>query len=462
MRAAKIAGMIAGGAAALLAFPFLSGAESIDLTEEQTVALYGTEFTATFYGHPADIGVTHRDVTFHYAGKLSDFGFMDDGGGFGSTNNYLGQQYRNDIDSLRACVYTASPSDWGGGTFPTCNSAYYNDNIDWSNGNINLRLSVDIGGYTELTQYFGWSTGNYNYYDGTGWSQGYSAAYEPYRMLAGWRCLNISQTGFDAPVSTVISSGNACDGVSYAGVQRCGYANLPAYAYYNDNPLDETRLMRIAFNRVFSTTQTTGLPLSAIQLQMQVVQQSTVLSTNDAPQGDLWLIVGCPHIRDYVPATTTATTVQTTRYTTRTGMTGLTGIGTTQTGVDMSQISVDLREIIFNQRWQISQNEVITENTRRIANNTDTIVQQLNAIYAVLVQDGQLPVSTDNTMIAAIGSALDGYTTAKIPDDAVSGITFWGAVVSWLYGEYGFAAQMAMFALCIGVTCWILFRGRTS
>lgn len=459
MRAAKIAGLLASGAAALLAFPFLSGAESIDLTEEQTVALYGTEFTANFHGHFRD-SYTSRQVTFHYAGKLSDYGYMDNGGGFGGIqSNYIDVNMRSDIANLRGCVYTASPSDWGGGDFPTANSAPWNGTIDWTNGNINLRMSVDIGGYSEITQFFGWSTGTYNYYDDTfnGYFKGYATSNMPYKNVSGWRCLNVSQSS-----NTVISSGNAVGGYTYAGVPYCGFATMPTYSYHDNNPIDETRLTRFSFNRVFATTQTTGLPISAVQLQMQVNQQSTVLSNSDAPQGDLWIIIGCPHIRDYVPAATTATTVQTTRYTTRTGMTGLTGIGTTQTGVDMSQISVDLREIIFNQRWQIAQNEVITENTRRIANNTDSIVEQLNAIYAVLVKNGELPVSTDNTMIAAIGSALDGYTTAKIPEDAVSGITFWGAFVSWLYGEYGFAAQMAMFALCIGVTCWILFRGRTS
>lgn len=458
MRAAKIAGLIAGGAAALLAFPFLAGAETIDLTEEQTVALYGTEFTANFHGHFMD-SYTSRQVTFHYVGKLSDFGYMDNGGGFGGIqSNYMEQGMRADIANLRGCVYTASPSDWGGGDFPTANSAPWNGSIDWANGNINLRMSVDIGGYTEMTQYIGWSTGTYNYYDDShnGYYKGYQNSNGPYKNVSGWRCLNVAGSG-----STVISSGNAIGGFTYAGVPYCGFATMPTYAYYNNNPVDETRLTRFAFNRVFATTETTGLPISAIQIQTQVNQQSTVLSSSDAPTGDLWIIIGCPHIRDYVPASTTATTVQTTRYTTRTGLTGLTGIGTTQTGVDMSQISVDLREIIFNQRWQIAQNEVITENTRRIANNTDTIVQQLNAIYALLVQNGDLPVTTDDTMLAAIGSAIEGYTTAQIPEDPAQNIGFWVALVDFIMSRYQLA-ELAAFSVCAGVTGWILFRGRTS
>lgn len=453
MRSARIAGVIAGGVLALSAFALAASADAINLTEEQTLALYGSEFQASFRGHYSDTsGLSARTVTFHYAGKLSDYGYMDNGGGFtGASMNYISDP--KPPTRMRGIVYTASSSDWGGGDFPTANSCTWNKGLNEDFVNCSLQLSVPIAGYDEFEQWVAWSSGDWTYYNPSG--NGYYAnSNRAYKNSSGFLCYNVN-----GGIRTLITQGNAQGGLTFSGVPYCGYVSMPTYAYSASvAPLDESRLTQFCFSRVFATTATTGLPLNEVDLRMQVVQQSTKLGTSDPPQGDLWIILGCPYIRDYVPATTVATTTQTTRLT---GGTGLTGIGTTQTGVDMSQISVDLREIIYNQRWQIQQNEVLNENARIIANNTNTIVLQLNKIYAEMIKSGELPVTTDNSMIAAIGSAIEGYTTARIPEEPVQNIGFWVALVDFIMSRYQLL-EIAAFSVCAGVTGWILFRGRTS
>ena len=56
-------------------------------------------------------------------------------------------------------VYIAQESDWGGGSFPTWNS----HDKDVSLASAELSMSVNIGQYTDIAQYFAWSCGTWDY-----------------------------------------------------------------------------------------------------------------------------------------------------------------------------------------------------------------------------------------------------------------------------------------------------------
>lgn len=428
MRAAKIAGVIAGGAAALSAFALGAYAAEVTLTPEQTLALFGDTLNGLV--RTARNGA-QQAITFDYAFPLNSIGYMDLGGGFNADQIYSDsgepagrQEVSQYFGNTNGLVYIADSSQWGGADI----TPYQKYGQSGDSFQLHVPFSVQLNGIGGIRQGICYPTYYSNY--------------------------NTPQTAYNTCLCSYLSTPNidtvALKGRTIGGIQNVTNFMLPDYPYYNTSTLDETAVQYFAAYYVNTEQLEENFDIRGITIDCYGV-------TNASSGTDLWLIVTCPTIWDYVPATTT-----TAPQTTVSGETGLTGIGTTGTGTDLSGISADLREIILNQRWQIQQFEVINENTRRIANNTATIVNQLNNIYALMVKQGEIPISTDSTMLAAIGSALDNYTTAKIPDDAVSGLTFWGAVASWIYGEYGFAAQMAMFALCIGVTCWILFRGRTS
>lgn len=436
MTTARIAGVIAGGVLALSAFALASSADVVTLTPEQTLALFGDQLGGVVY--PVRNG-SAVGITFDYAFPLKSIGYMDSGGGFdpsqvyGATGggNAAREEMRDYLGDRNGLVYIASSSQWGGVDI-TPYTEYGGVPVQL-HAAFSVRLS-GIGGYQQSILY-----------------------------PSLHQTISTNNPRRDASYMTFAGdSYNPVQGNTIGGVDVAANYSLPTYPYYSQiyDPetgtsqsaaVDQSQLQWFIPFYVNTEEQPASFDVNGITIDCYGVTNSSSGGT------DLWLIVTCPTIWDYTPSVTTSVPV-----TSFTGETGVTGIGTTQTGVDMSQISVDLREIIYNQRWQIHQNEILNENARIIANNTNTIVQQLNKIYEQMVKTGDVPVSTDTPIAAAIGSAINGYTTARLPDEAVNGISFWSHLSQWLMSEYGFCNTVALFALCMGVTCWIIFRGRTS
>ena len=216
-----------------------------------------------------------------------------------------------------------------------------------------------------------------------------------------------------------------------------------------------------AFSRLYATTETTGLTVNRMRFGMQSLQQ-VHRTGSQAPYGDVWLIVFTPTIKDHVPATTTQPVTTRPPATTRKqGQTGYDPIGTASTGVDLDYIATDLAEIIRNQRHQINQLDVENRNSQIIANNTSELVNTLNLIYELMLKEGEIPVQPDpdGFDMGAIQSAIQGYTTARIPEQAENGLRFWAAIIKYINDELTWAAALGTLGLALSVTCWILLGG---
>ena len=92
---------------------------------------------------------------------------------------------------------------------------------------------------------------------------------------------------------------------------------------------------------------------------------------------------------DFVGPTLPPTTTVTTQTTQFTGYTGET-ISGTYSGIGLDGIATDIQEIINNQRWQIMQNDVMIQNSRRTNDNLSIIIEQLNRIYANMLANGEI------------------------------------------------------------------------
>lgn len=447
MRAARIAVLMAGAAAAASAFCLGVSADTVTLTPAQTVALYGTEINVKVRRSGLD---ETSNVSFHYAFPLSSVGNQAQGGGFTNTsglNMTIG--LANEIKALNGCVYIAQESDWGGGAFPTWNS--HNTNVGLSSAELNT--SVNIGQYTDIAQYVAWSCGTWDYV-----REQYTNTW-PLDSECPWEARH------NAPLqgSTTISSGVALK-VNSPSRWWVGTGLLPTYAWNGTDPLDESSTPSFAFLRLYATTLTTGLSVNEMRIGMQNLQQ-VHRTGSQAPYGDVWLIVFTPTIKDHVPATTTQPATTRPPATTRKqGVTGVNPIGTAETGVDIDYIATDLAEIIRNQRHQIAQLDVENRNSQIIANNTSELVNTLNLIYELMLQDGEIPVQPepDGFDMGAIQSAIQGYTTARIPEQAEGGVRFLAALVQFINDELTWAAALGALGLALSVTCWILFRGRNA
>lgn len=447
MRAARLAGILAGAAAAVLAFCLGISADTVTLTPAQTVALYGTDINVRVRRSGLD---DNADVTFHYAFPLRSVGNQAQGGGFTSTSNLnvtIGQA--NEIRALNGCVYVAHESDWGGGSFPTWNS----HSTDIADTTAQLNMSVNLGSYTDISQYIAWSCGTWNYV-----SEQYTNIW-PLDSECPWECYHVEQFGG----STRISNGIALK-VGSASRWTVGTGLLPTYAWNGTDTLDESSTPSFAFSRLYATTLTTGLPVNQLRVGMQSMQQ-VHRTGSQAPYGDVWLIVLTPTIKDHVPATTTQPATTRPPATTRKqGVTGVNPVGTAETGIDLDYIATDLAEIIRNQRHQIAQLDVENRNSQIIANNTSELVNTLNLIYELMLQDGEIPVQPepDGFDMGAVESAIHGYTTARIPEQAENGLRFWAALIKYINDELTWAAALGALGLALSVTGWILFRGRNA
>lgn len=429
---------------AVSVFCLAASADVTTLTWEQTLAYYGTQIGGTI--KPA-INADAVGVQFDYIGHIhsSSWGF-DYGYGIGKllpawmdgqaayTNGTLidagGQTFPNFVAQHDALIYRASASQWGGSQITTFGALFE----PLPQVQLHVASTVQIQGLSLFRQYIGYSA-----------SQNANPAIN--RTNASY---NSGQYVNAFALSPVI-------GGQYQSIGYPFRAALPNYLVpTNETPQwnDTSRIaMFYAYNEGENFSLGTGLQINAYWVGS---------ATPSNP--DVYLVIGCPDLEFAPVETTTATTVATTRKPAGTGATGLTGIGTTQTGTDLNMISADLREIINNQRWQIRQGEVISENSRIIANNTNEILNTLNLIYAAMLQGGEVPVEPDpdGFDMGAINSAVQGYTTARIPEQAENGLRFWAALIKYINDELTWAAALGALGLALSVTGWILFRGRNA
>ena len=201
--------------------------DSVTLSVEQTLALFGTECQALIY---PEWDAQRQAVTFDYAFPLSSVGYMNEGGGFSYNecidalymDNQVGELEISDyFSNSNGLVYVASASQWGGVDIVP----YDNTTLP---AQIHLPFSIslnDIGGIKEGVFV---STDRYRYGSMT----------VPYdEQILTWL---FSDAPYPFP---------ACPGMTVFGVECPASFPLPSYPFYSNasNSVPDTSNLHLAY-----------------------------------------------------------------------------------------------------------------------------------------------------------------------------------------------------------------------
>lgn len=433
MTAARIAGILAGAAAAVSAFTISAHAELITLTPQQTVALYGSRISGTYYDGDADITY---NINFDYAFPLSSIGWGDGGLSYEHTwpSSYTVEGLRRQLTSGDAAVYVASASQWGGGTFvPWANSA--------GHVNVSLSPSISLNGIDRWKQ-------NILYTVADGWRGDSGSTPLERGCVAGEGTLTVNASFGTPTLALTAGSGGFVNGYT-----RPCMAYLPTYANAS-NPVDETQLSTV-------TGWLCDITQSDVDFDVYGWDASlTWVGTAGASSSDIWLILGCPTIGNYTipPATSTLPPV-----TSRPVYTAETGTAYS-TGITLDSLALDMQEIIRNQRWQLYYEEIMVRNQAVQNENLRQILNRLDDIYNKMdiFQNQQNPIDTNSPLWGEMAGALTGMTTFTVPNPIMQGLSFWADCSQEILIRYDFLVPMGAFALTLMVIYYVLFKGRTS
>lgn len=430
---ARRAGAIAGAAAAVLAFCVPAFAEStLRLTPAQSLALYGGTISADRY----EWGTFVETVSFDYVGKTSDYGSSAYGENCSVLSIYNDPQ--TNISGQRALI---NQYDY---------LIYRYVAHNWQTNN-SLQFSINIPAELEgITGYAGGimvSCGGYNTY-GTDYMYAMDCVYYTNK---GSKTVDCNRNSNNGPVIAHIAMAqpDAFGVVNDKDIVAVQYFAMqdPEYLHYDGLEFDLTNF-RINYGH------------SSGNGQSMVTGYNTYL----------YIMLPCPVLYDYdVPATTAPTVSTTTTTITRPAVTQRYTLAPPLSTapvhtVDLSNLESGVAAIVQQGIDANNNLDWIGNNMYIGVNNLSYIANRLDDIYDAMLKAGEVPVNGSDTqdMIAAVGSALGEYTTARIPDDATQGVRFWAAIVKFLYDDLGWAAGLAAFGLAMSLTCWILFRGRNA
>lgn len=399
----------------------------VTLTPAQTLALYGTQIQGLCYSTK---GGSPFSITFDYAFPLSDIGYMDSGGGFDSTAclqaTYLTLPERQIIaDYFGGCnglVYVASSSQWGSSDlYPYGYTAQ---------GNVQLHfpVSVNVEGISGMKQGVCFST------TGNMLRSEWTVFYE---NTSTWIYHGLN----NATVQAVQGQ------TQYSGVYRAAAFPLPTYAYYSNNPLDETSLQY--FTPFYNSFQVSGEPFS---FNGFTVDGYNV--TNYSSGTDIWIIITCPTFYGYVPPVVTTTapaeTIPAATY-------------------PVATMPPDVTDVPAN---IINQN-LVTNNYQ-----LNVVIGQLNLIYAQLKANGeisarlaaaleadndpglQFPVNTDIRQYMSNAVYGSGTDFSYSPED----LQTYSRAIPWLASMFGGQTWFVPFAflgsigLIMIVLSYVVFR----
>lgn len=176
----------------------------------------------------------------------------------------------------------------------------------------------------------------------------------------------------------------------------------------------------------------------------------------------LYILVECPVISNYSPATTTRsqpTIPPLTLYTTRSNRYDRSATTPANT--------LDLSQIEENQRLQI---EIENDNRNFNAGTFDgvnIIIEKLDNIYALMQARGEIAVDLFDGLQWSPGSDINNYisnglthTTARLPDtfnpDTINSLSD----LLMNRSQFGRFAAIGIFSIGFGIFCWFVFRGR--
>lgn len=423
-------------------------ADNVLLSLQETYALYGHDFMVSYYNPNRDytvniqaefIGTTLETVPSSHWDNIF----------FTGSGNITAQKYAQ-LQKMPGLVYAIYNLD--GQFFP------YNDNYHF---NIVKQFPITISNITRFQQNVFWS----GYYDNG--------------SLAPRNFSNVLyNTSFDGAYQ-ILADGLAN---SVQSARRYyGYCIMPTYKVQDTTqPLDESRLAYMYSCSADFQAPTAGntFSISGQTLRLNAVGALDVFNRHDItnPSSDeVWnwpaladayadvvlLVITCPILTGYEPPpTTTAPNVPGTQQpATATAVT-----------VDLSGLESGVAEIVRQQREELNLLEPIYYNGIAQVNQLNTIIQQLDAIYNRMLQNGDVPVQLQEAaklqtlspdLVAQVGTALRG-TWPTMPANAFGEAPQVYAEFFNLFREppFNILFSLGVFGLALSVAGWFLFKGR--
>lgn len=429
-------------------------AETIQLTVQQTLALYGTSFNATCrYNNGEDTVSLH----FDYVGNTLSWSRNPASGVNIPFVNPIYNASSSGVNSWdgwarfgNALIY-AAPWTVSNEDFPTSS--------DTTNVNFYLNQSLPLQNLSRFRQYVFWSghvdTGN--------------AVGAPYNSFVQY------MSTFSGTKKFLALNNNAYQvwELSYS------YGIWPSY---DENTVSEGTTIEQWLAPMYGVY--TDMNVGTSSNRFDIVSAEYNLNGMDTVDGArsispagthtywLFVLITCPQLdaTDFVGPTMPTTTAATTMTTQLSGYTGETISGTFGTGIGLDDIATDIAEIIRNQRYQIMQNDVMIQNGRRTNDNLSVIIEQLNRIYTKMVADGQIapelvPAAVLETIpedvAGRIQTALRG-TWPTMPANAFGDAPalvgeFWSLCTT---DGFEIFMYLGCFCLACSVAAWVLFKGR--
>ena len=432
MRAARIAGLLAGAALAVSAFCLAASAEDVILSREQTAALYLRNASATYYARKSDGTFMEYNLAWEILNTptITGNGSLFISGAYGD-NSSIAQTYGT-LWSNSDYVFVRLKWPMDSGIIPPVQASQNYIKIDFD-----LSLSGISGFFGNVLL----TCGNYNRpSNNTAWA---GVAQSEYRYNTSLGII-IQET----PVGSAGRPYRILTGLS----QTAGLI-----------PDDDKLYMygSLANTPIMDSVEPADLSsLSVIWRSPCVWGYSD--HTNFDKTSSFIIAIRTAQIYGYTPPTTTpATTVATTRHEYSVMPPQSTAPAHT---VDLSNLESGVAAIV-QQEQEINNNlEWIGNNVMGGVNNLAYICNRLDDIYRDMVKTGQIPANIfpmDGTFMDDIQNGLTSYTTARIPTDAAAGLAFW----AWLMGKFtavAFIGELAAFSAVLAVTYFILFRGRNS
>lgn len=426
-----------------------ASAETIQLTVQQTLALYGTSFTAVCR---YDNTNSTENLNFTYVGNTFDWIKNHESGlmipfsdpiynATSNVNSWYGWSHFSNA-LIYAAPWTVSTVD-----FPTSNNT--------TDVNFYLNQSLPLNNLSRYRQYVFWS----GYVSGNSMGNPQNSFVQYMTTFSGTKKFTALYNGAFQPYD-----------------RRYTYGVWPSYdlnTVADDTIIEEwLGYMYGVYTDMNGGSSTFDITSCEYHLNgVDTIDGSRFIIPAGTHSKWIFILITCPQLdaTDFVGPTMPPTTSMTTQTTQLTGYTGETVSGT-YSGIGLDGIATDIQEIINNQRWQIMQNDVIIQNGRRTNDNLSIIIEQLNRIYTNMVANGEIspelvqahPLDTIPPDIAGqIQTVLRG-TWPTMPNNGFGDAPAVFGEMFDLFRDPVFSTifYLGVVSLALSVAGWFLFKGR--
>lgn len=427
------------------------------LTVEQTLALYGTEFSIQYYRVNQNDTIAAKAI---FCGSTIDF----------SPRSYIDSlsfksYYFYDMNDRRALtaedfgagglVYAVVPADSESGQY-TAGFGNWQQSSTGDHANISIDFPITFHGISRFVQPFFWTIGSSNIQ-----AERSSLSYSSTLGLLTNTACRASASGSQqfrlgmGQMSLLSPRPTAWSDVPERLLQNvaCLFAD---FGNPNLSEVFDITGIHYGLNNVY------GVPVESSDVFGNISFAPALGADHDAYAP--FLVIGCPALYGYNPPVVTTTAPITTPLPAVSGETGATF---TQQTVDLSNLESGVAAIVQQEIYNGDTLDWIGENQRRAVNNLATIIDQLNAIYAKMWSDGE--ITAESGLEPPAPEVLQSFVSSALA--AQSGTTTY--ILSGIFAPYfGIGAAFAAsdtflpwvyvggFVMVFAVVCWFVFYGR--